>query len=251
MCGSVGDDSLGDEYLRQFQSELVSIDFMTKSAGFSTGIASINVETSTGANTIVVVAGANANVDISLDDIAHQAVVEHIKRARVLICQNEIPGASTLAALKIARSGSTLSIFNPAPASPNLVELVGASDIVCPNETELSTLTCLPTKTDEEIVAAADFLLSFGCNAVIVTLGERGAYLATKGKSVFIKTVPVAAVDSTGAGDSFIGTYGVHSADFLPLYGDSSTSLSQSIVFLSTQFIACMQTIDIEIRSSF
>ena len=217
MCGSVGDDSLGEEYIQQFQSEGVSIDFIEKSIGVSTGIANINVETTTGANTIVVVAGANGNVDISLDNIGCQALVEHIRQARVLICQNEVPLASTLTALKIARAGSTLSIFNPAPASRNLIDHVGACDIVCPNETELSTLTCLPTRTEEEIVAAADHLLSFGCNAVIVTLGERGAYLASRGRGIFIRTEPVVAVDSTGAGDSFIGTNFSFFSQYKPL----------------------------------
>ena len=205
MCGSVGDDGLGDEYLQQLALEHVTTSFMTRTEGVSTGIASINVETSSGANTIVVVAGANGHVDVCLESV-DQILVEHIKNARVLICQNEIPLVATLTALKIAQSGATLSIFNPAPASSNLLECVGASDIVCPNETELSTLTSLPTTTEEEIVIAANHLLSFGCRAVVVTLGERGAYMATKVKKLFIKAEVVAAVDSTGAGDSFIGT---------------------------------------------
>ena len=79
---------------------------------------------------------------------------------------------------------------------------------------DLSTLTCLPTKTEEEIVTAADHLLSLGCHAVIVTLGERGAYLASRGTSLFCRTEHVVAVDSTGAGDSFIGT----NFSFFPQY---------------------------------
>lgn len=226
MCGSVGDDSLGEEYRQQFRSEGVSTEFLTESKGVSTGIASINVETTTGANTIVVVGGANGNVNLNLDNIEHQSLIEHIKSSRVLICQNEIPLSSTLSALKIARAGATLSIFNPAPASQNLIELISESDIVCPNETELSTLTSLPTNTEEEIIAAANCLLSFGCKVIIVTLGERGAYLATKQSNVFIKTQSTVAVDSTGAGDSFIGEYHLFLNLFVPLASILSHSLS-------------------------
>lgn len=205
MCGCIGGDSLGEDYLSQLKTENVATKFMTKCEDKSTGIATINVETSTGKNTIVIVAGANENVLLSLDVPAHEQLIQHINEARVLICQNEIPIETTLTALLIAQKGATLSIFNPAPASADLLQLAVASDIVCPNETELSTLTALPTETDEEVAAAADQLLGLGCKVVIVTLGGRGAYLATQVKKTFIRTEAVVAVDSTGAGDSFIG----------------------------------------------
>jgi ribokinase len=205
MCGCIGQDSLGEDYLKQLEIEKVATPFMTRTAEKSTGVAVINVETTSGANTIVIVPGANENVLLSVDDAAHKQMVEHIKQAHVIICQNEIPLASTLSAMQIAKSGGTLSIFNPAPASRNLLDVAVVSDIVCPNESELSTLTSLKTNTEEEIAIAADCLLGLGCKVVVVTLGERGAYLATKTKKMFIRAEAVAAVDSTGAGDSFIG----------------------------------------------
>ena len=143
MCGCVGDDNLGDDYLRQLEKENVATTFVARSAEKSTGTAVINVETVSGANTIVVVAGANEKVILSIAESSYVLMAEHIKQARVLICQNEIPLQTTLAALRLANSGSTLSIFNPAPASTELLEVAIASDIVCPNETELATLTSL------------------------------------------------------------------------------------------------------------
>jgi ribokinase len=198
MCGCVGRDSLGEEYLRQFDIENVDTVLLRRSAK-TTGIASINVDSS-GANTIVIVPGANEDVEID----SHLAA--HIKNARVLICQNEIPFSATLEALQIAKTSPTLSILNPAPASLQLVDLITFCDIICPNETELCTLTSLPTHTEAEIQIAGDKLLSYGCKVVIVTLGEKGAYVATKVKNLFIRTSIVNAIDSTGAGDSFIGT---------------------------------------------
>ena len=205
MCGCIGQDSLGEDYLRQLEIERVATTFIKRIAGKSTGVAVINVETTSGANTIVIVPGANENVLLRADEAAHSQMVEHIKQARVVICQNEIPLESTLNAMRIAHSGGTLSIFNPAPASRNLLDVAVVSDIVCPNESELSTLTSLKTNTEEEIAIAADCLLELGCRVVVVTMGGRGAYLATKTKKMFIRAEAVEAVDSTGAGDSFIG----------------------------------------------
>lgn len=204
MCGCIGTDSLGDEYLKQFETEKVTTTYMSKSEK-TTGIASINVDSS-GANTIVIVPGANEDIELDTNNQVHLPLVDHIKLANVLICQNEIPFLATLEALKITKTGTTLSILNPAPASLQLLDLIPFADIVCPNETELCTLTSLSTNTEEEIVIAADKLLSYGCKVIIVTMGEKGAYVATKEKNSFIRTSIVKAIDSTGAGDAFIGT---------------------------------------------
>ena len=214
--GQVGDDSLGQEYMDQLVAEGIDTRFMRRSIGKSTGIAVINVETTTGANTIVIIPGAND--DLVLTDDA----IDHIQKANVLITQNEVPRTTTLKALQAARVvGRTIAIFNPAPVSEGLQEVIATSDIVVPNETELSALTGLPTTNDGEIEVAAAKLLKMGCRVVIATLGENGAYVtATDGFSstrsgsgesgrsegVFLRAEKVTAVDSTGAGDSFIGT---------------------------------------------
>ena len=207
-CCLIGTDSLGDEYLAQLLAEGVETKYMRRSTdGKSTGIAVINVETSTGANTIVVIPGAND--DLSITDDADQDLIQHLQNANVLITQNEIPRMTTLKALQLAQSApQTVSIFNPAPVSDGLAELIAVSDIVIPNETELAALTSLPTTTDVEIETAAQKLLSMGCRCCIATLGENGAFVIVNDGSagMFLRTTSVKAVDSTGAGDSFIGT---------------------------------------------
>jgi ribokinase len=129
MGGKVGLDTLGEEYSAQLISEGVEISFLKRSRK-ATGVACINVEASTGANTIIIVPGANQ--DISVEDVNEMRGV--IEGSRVLVCQNEIPRAATLRGLEIAsRSESVISIFNPAPATTDLKELISLSDIVCPN----------------------------------------------------------------------------------------------------------------------
>ena len=217
MCGKVGSDSFGDDYLQQLTNEGVDTTLMRRSITKPTGIASINVELSTGSNTIVVISGANDEVvienndELQLKDIdvatSIPSIEDYITRAKILICQNEIPHDTTLRALKIARKSSkTISILNPAPATKLCLDLIVESDIVCPNETELSALTDLPTTTDEEIIIAARYLLSSGgCEVIIATLCDRGEMVVTRDKTTMFKTKSVKAVDSTGAGDSFIG----------------------------------------------
>ena len=213
--GRVGMDAFGDDYFAQLTKEGVDTTFMRRSNnGKATGIAVINVEATTGANTIVIIPGANE--DLHLDDDAATAAVA---QSNVVITQNEVPRATTLQALQLARSsGRVVSIFNPAPVSADLAELVGMCDICVPNETELAALTSLPTSTNSDIEAAAQRLLQMGCRVVIATLGDKGAYVVALGQAgAFFAAEAVAAVDSTGAGDSFIGTLAACLARGAPL----------------------------------
>ena len=200
----VGSDSFGDDYISQLLREHVNIDLILRSSE-STGIACINVEDS-GSNTIIIIPGANS--DLSVDDVRtiHTSNI-NIQRASVLLCQNEIPLLSTLTALNIAKHCGMLSIWNPAPA-PTMIEsqeLISITDIVCPNELELAAMTGLPTNSDEEVQEASKILLGMGCLAVIVTLGSRGACLITNREISFFNAPKVAAKDTVGAGDAFIG----------------------------------------------
>jgi ribokinase len=217
MAGMLGLDTYGGEYLTQFANEGVDFSYVSRSQTNGTGTASISVDKD-GQNSIIIVQGAN--LDFSP---AHVYQLEHaIKDANVVILQNEIALDSTRMALELCKSHGTISIFNPAPASLAVLPLVALSDIVCPNETELSTLTGLPADNDDEIRAAASHLLiTGGCDVVLVTLGARGACLCHRSAATntsddasnapatechFFDTVKVKAVDTVGAGDSFLGT---------------------------------------------
>lgn len=202
MCGKVGNDTFGDDYRNQLIAEGVDTTFLQKSSSQSTGIACISVEDS-GKNCITIIAGAND--DLSTNDIDSSEC--HIREAKVLLCQNEISQASTLHAIQLAKKHNTIAVFNPAPVShvDLLLDIIKVADIVCPNEVELSTLASLPTTTDEEVEVAARRLLDMGCKLVVVTLGERGAMLVSPERVVSVATTQVKAVDTVGAGDSFIG----------------------------------------------
>lgn len=201
MVGAVGSDSYGDEYLQQLQLEGVDCQFIKRSDQFGTGTASIQVGGS-GENTIIIVRGANFDVTLT-DDASMEDIVA---LSNVVVCQNEIPITTTRAVLSLCNHHKTLCILNPAPVSAELIELVPLCDIICPNEVELAALTALPASSEEEISVAVRKLLELGCRGVVVTLGSKGACYATKGSDVqFVAAETVLAIDSVGAGDSFIG----------------------------------------------
>ena len=164
-----------------------------------------------GQNQIIIVPGANAE----LCDADIKAAAPAFASSRVLLTQLEIPLPTTLAALRAGRKAGLKTIFNsaPAPTEPLPEELYGLCDIVCPNETETALLTGMPTDTLEQCEAAARSILAKGTGAVVMTLGSRGCLLVEPGKPVLHVGVPNAlkadrVVDTTGAGDGFLGALG-------------------------------------------
>jgi ribokinase len=112
-----------------------------------------------------------------------------------------------MAAMRVAREERVPTIFNPAPARPELSpELYRLSDIFCPNESETELLTGKPVRTPEEATTAARVLLKRGAGKVILTLGENGSLLVTEKESLHVPAIPVKALDSTGAGDAYVGS---------------------------------------------
>ena len=125
---------------------------------------------------VIIVTGANDLLTPEEVEIARPVIAD----AQMLVCQLEIPVDITLAALRIARQEGVTTIFNPAPARPNLPEeLYQLSDIFCPNESETELLTNLPVNSQEEAETAARVLLERGAGQVILTLGNRGSLLVT------------------------------------------------------------------------
>ncbi|KAF5283497.1 hypothetical protein FQR65_LT13885 [Abscondita terminalis] len=185
----VGSDSWGKQYLENLKSLKVNSDFVQITPNSTTGIAQINVASS-GANQIVIIAGAN-------NQLQEQDVIkarEKIEKADVLVCQLE-----TL---------PEISILNGAPALSNCdTKLFTLPTIFCVNESEASVFANCPVKSLQDAKNAIDVLLSKGCNTVILTMGSEGSLLASKSSPTpkHIPTRSVECVDSTGAGDAFIG----------------------------------------------
>jgi ribokinase len=113
--------------------------------------------------------------------------------------------------ISLCASAGVPVVLNPAPADPALdVTQIRNVSIFAPNETELQTLTSMPTGTLEEVKAAAKTLLEKGLQKIIVTLGEKGSLLLTKGEETLVPPFRVQAKDTTGAGDAFIGCFAAY-----------------------------------------
>ncbi len=167
-----------------------------------TGAAYIFIEETTGNNAIIVCPGAAAL--ISPADI--EANAGAIQSAGVFVTQLEQPIDAALRALEIAREAGVTTILNPAPAASLPDRMFALIDYLTPNETETEELTGVKVETVDDARRAADKLLDKGVGTVVITLGEKGALLHTKGISELVPPViagPV--VETTGAGDAFNG----------------------------------------------
>lgn len=199
MLGKVGDDIFGRELISSLKNSGVGTSFI-EFGSKSTGIANITVEEN-GQNRILVIAGANGEVDKEYID-RHLDV---IKNCDIVVTQLEIPVDTVEYALKKARELGKTTILNPAPATKLSSEIIKNSDIIIPNESELSVITEMPTENIKEIQRAGEKLLELGVSNLIITLGSKGSLHLNKEKMTHHSAYKVVAVDTTAAGDSFIG----------------------------------------------
>ena len=201
MVARVGDDLFGEATIRNFASFGVDTTHVHVLPGVSTGVAPIFVEPS-GQNRIIVVKGAN---DRLLPADVDAAAVQ-LRSVDTIILQFEIPLATIYHTVRLARANNIRCIVNPAPALPADLAQLTAADYFIPNETEAELITGHPVHTVEEAGACAKALLQKGFRKVILTLGARGALLADAAGTVHVPPYTVTAVDTTGAGDAFIGS---------------------------------------------
>jgi ribokinase len=207
MVSRVGRDVFGEQTLAHYRAEGIDASHVRADAERPTGIASIVVDDEA-RNCILVVAGANGA--LSIEDV--RAAAEAIRTADVLLCQLEVPIETTGEALRLARAAGVRTVLNPAPALPLSDELLSLADLCVPNETEVEVLTGLA-----EPEAAARALRRRGPGTVIVTLGRLGALVVDAQTAQHVPGTEVEAVDTTGAGDAFIGALAVALAEGRPL----------------------------------
>lgn len=212
LIAKLGNDLWGENYFNHLKNEGVDVRFVEKLEAETTGIAQICVGAK-GENNIVIVVGANNK--LAKDDVIKAE--ELFKSAKVLLCQFEAPIEATLAALK---SFNGISILNAAPALANPAkELLQAATIFCVNETEAALII-----GSAEVVSLLDAkmalekLSKLGCNTVIITMGAMGAVYLEKAAPdvcIHVEVTKVAkVVDTTGAGDAFIGALAFFLAKF-------------------------------------
>lgn len=201
MIARLGDDLFGQATIDNFASAGIDTRHVKITPGVSSGVAPIFVD-SAGQNRILVVKGANDRLSPADVDAASDA----IGAADFLITQLEIPLETVFHSLRLARRLGVRSILNPAPGHRLDFEQITRADFVIPNETEAETMTGLSLMNGEDPQHCASFLLKKQLQQVIITLGVNGALYATKDSATHIPAFEVAAVDSTGAGDAFIGS---------------------------------------------
>ncbi|MFH0024757.1 ribokinase [Pseudomonas fluorescens] len=202
MVGCVGDDDYGVQLRDALLAEQIDCQAVSTVDG-SSGVALIVVDDNS-QNAIVIVAGANGAMTPAVID-RFDAVLQ---AADVIICQLEIPDATVGHALKRARALGKIVILNPAPASrPLPADWFAAIDYLIPNESEAAALSGMPVDSLQTAESAATRLIAMGAGKVIVTLGAQGSLFANGQGFEHFPAPKVQAVDTTAAGDTFVGGF--------------------------------------------
>jgi ribokinase len=202
MVTKLGRDVFGEGTLENFKRLGVDTTHVSFTDQAFSGVAPIAVDPQ-GRNSIIIVTGANDL--LSPEDV--ESARPAITSAQVMVCQLEAPLDTSLAALEIAREQGVTAVFNPAPARPELpASCYQLSDVFCPNQSETELLIGRPVSSPGQAEEAARALLDRGAGSVVLTLGERGCLVVTREEAVRLPAEPVEPVDSTGAGDAFIGS---------------------------------------------
>ncbi|RMC23528.1 MULTISPECIES: ribokinase [unclassified Lactobacillus] len=202
FIGAVGDDAPGTEMLDLLKQEKIDISGITTIKNESTGQAFISVDDE-GQNSITIYAGAN--YDFHVKDIDKKSKL--ISSSDFVIAQFETPVEATIKGFEIARANGVKTILNPAPAMAKIpAELLRLTDMIAPNETEAETITGVHVADKTSARQAAVKLHELGVKAVIITIGSKGAFYDFDGQSELVPAFKVKAVDTTAAGDTFIGS---------------------------------------------
>ena len=211
MVAKVGGDLFGRATIDNFTSFGIDTTHVQIVADAPTGVAPIFVEPN-GQNRIIVVKGANdrlmpADVDAAAADL---------RNVDAIILQFEIPLETVYHSIRFARAHDIRCIVNPAPAVPAELSALTGADLFIPNESEAEQLTGLPVRSEAEAAACAAALLARGFRRVVVTLGARGSLVADVAGHRHVPAFTVGCVDTSGAGDAFIGSLAVFLAEGVP-----------------------------------
>ncbi|MGA8151089.1 MAG: ribokinase [Terriglobales bacterium] len=211
MVARVGSDLFGPATIQNFQRLGIDTSHVRQVEGVSSGVAPIFVDSS-GQNRIIVVKGAND----ALKPADVDAASEVLKNADCIVLQFEIPLETVYYTIQFARKNGIRCILNPAPAQPVDVKAISDLDYFVPNESEAESITGLPVRDLDDSKRSAEKLLASGIRRVLVTLGANGSLLAGREGMEHIPAFRVKSVDSTGAGDAFIGSFATFLGEGLP-----------------------------------
>ena len=212
FLGRVGDDEFGEPLVRALAEKGIDTSLIERAPGASTGAAFITV-TPDGENAITVAPGANRS--LAPEDV--EAASEAIRDARVLVTQMEIPVKTVLRAVEVATESGTRALVNLAPTFEVPQELLERLDPLVVNEHEAAFVLGSEVEGVEGALSAAPELLSLGPRSAVITVGEAGAVFAEGESSGHLPAPTVDVVDTTGAGDAFVGALALRLARDAPL----------------------------------
>ena len=198
MIGRVGKDMFGPGLLDDLRSSGVDVSGVSEDVGAASGIAIILLDASR-QNHIVAVYGAN----MRCDDTQVDAVASALEGANALMLQMEIPAATSLKAARIAREMGVRVVWDPSPVVGFPPEAYSLIDVLTPNQTEAAALTGVDVTDAASAEQAACALIERGVGAVIVKMGEDGAFYLSGGDSGYVPSFSVEATDTIAAGDAF------------------------------------------------
>lgn len=221
MIGRVGVDAFGRALRDALATDGIDVARVEDTAEAATGVAMILVE-DIGENRIVLAPGANGR--LLGDDIERSRAL--IEGAALLVLQLEVPLDTVCAAIAIARQAGVPVLLNPAPASALPDALYSSIDLLVPNETEATLLTGITVRDPASAEEAARSLLARGVRSVLITLGAQGVLIADADGCRHLSARVVQAVDSTAAGDTFVGGLAVGLTEGLSL--DEAAALGQA-----------------------
>ena len=200
FIGMVGEDNEGKFMREALQEDGIDTKFLKNDPRHGTGAAVITLDAN-GQNDIMVYPGANFGMDESL----LAGTEDLLEKVDFLIAQFETPQAVTAAAFKLAKEHGVVTILNPAPAKEILPELLAVTDVVIPNESESEVLTGIAVDSEEVMLKTAEYFKDHGVANLLITLGSRGVFYSTPHGHGIVPAFKVKAIDTTAAGDTFIG----------------------------------------------
>jgi len=204
MIGAVGGDEYGKRLIKVLKTYGVNTKYIQKIKNQPTGIALITV--CDGENKIIVNSGANNQINFT-------KVAEIINKKTlpgdILILQQEIPLEIVEKAIELAAQKYVKVILNPAPATKISKALYKKVDLIIPNETETEILTDINPEDEVSVKLAIQALFKLGVKNVVITLGSKGAVISAGKEIEYIQPKIVNVVDTTGAGDTFVGVVAV------------------------------------------
>jgi ribokinase len=211
MVARVGSDLFGPATIENFKKLGIDTTHVKQVNGLSSGVAPIFVEPN-GQNRILVVKGANDAVRPSDVDAAS----ETLRSVDCIVLQFEIPLETVYYTVGFAVKHGIRCILNPAPGQAVEMGALAGLDYFVPNESEAETITGIPVRNVGDAKRCAQKLLEGGIRRVIITLGAKGSLLSSRDGSEHLAAFDVKAIDSTGAGDAFIGSFAVFLGEGLP-----------------------------------